>query len=395
MGVYEPLNTTPEQYDRFRTLKGSGDTILSNDRKNAMKWKSWYGSKFGETATYWHGSSYMSSGFDPTKASVMRPGEGEIYCAEANDSPSSVSRSKTKTGSVTRKCIIVGTYNYNVAEETLQGWLDLNNLRTDFPDPGKKGVPLDSYELTIDSEGAPKWTATLNYTDSTNKGNLNYEIQISCATDTVHLTTSLETIQSISCIAGTPPTDYYGLIGLDAQNEPEGVDVKRNTFSIQITERKPFKKVNPKYLTNLMNYNPSVNSVRYCGFSPGTILYEGTDVDLVNETDENDSEVRWKLTHKFSGAANMSGQTEKITDWYGYPTGEVTPPFSKNAWDYLWRRYVKTVADGRETKLLEQVNVERVYVYADFVKTLGLPEFQFEADEDYLLTDANKDNLTP
>lgn len=352
-----------------------------------MGWKSWFGSRFAETATYWHGSSYLN---DPSKQNLspLPPGVGEIYCSEANDSPTSVTRSRSKSGTVTRKCIIVGTYNYTVAEETLKGWLDYNDLWTDYPDPRKKGVPLDNYDLSLDSEGAPKWTATLNYADATNKGALNYEIQFSCMGETVRLKTSLATVQSVSCIAGVLPTNFYNLIGLNEQNEAEGVDVKRPQFTMQITERKPFKKVTPSYLIKLLNYTPAVNSTSYCGFSPGVMLYEGTDVDLVNEQDEDDSEVRWRLTHKFTGAMNMVGQTEPIVNWFGAPTGDYTPSIDKNGWDYLWRRYAKTVVAGQECKILQQINVERVYVYADFVGKLGLPEFKFGLeDEDDVLED--------
>ncbi|MBQ9799135.1 MAG: hypothetical protein IJO40_04255 [Thermoguttaceae bacterium] len=373
----EPVDSLPPS--RFDPLTGAEAEVGSDVW---IKRKSWFGKRYGETKTYWHGSSYHHSSDGRQDDAVLIPGEGEIYCAEAENSPSSIRLSKSKSNQITRNCKIVGTFNYDVAYETLCGWLDLNNLWEDFPTPKSPALPLEDKQLTIDSGGAPIWEATLEYYDKENSGKNNYEIQISTLGGTATISTARSTVQRVSCLLGEPQEETYGLLNVNDDGVAEGVEVKRPNMQMTIVEKIGWSKFTFQRFLKLLDHTPCVNSEYFCGFAPGSILYEGCDVDLLNEDDEENGEIKlkWKLSHKFQWAMNVVGQTEAIWTWQGEKTALESEPYNKNGWDYKWSKFVNIIKDGEVKKVLRQVNVERLYVYADF-QELKLPEFHFASEE--------------
>lgn len=323
-----------------------------------------YGKYNFSTQTYYHPQGLFRDG--------SQPGPGEIYCAEALGSPNSINISRDSPTTTTRVLKIVGTYNESVAFECVRGWISLNNMRTDG------GVPFRSSSLSADSSGAPLWECTLEYADPQNNTDDQYgqfcEIQMSTTGGSAHVNTSLLTQAAVSFVGEYDPINYGRLINVDNEGNSNGVEIKATTVHINVSLNWPDGVINPDYLFMLAELSPCVNSnYWFDGFAPGTLLFEGANVDRVTCTDPFDQSIyyRWKVSYSFLAEPNTV-VTEPITWLFNGMNQQSVITVPKRGWDYLWRSYATAIVNGMPQNILRQINVEQMYRYVDF-NCFGIP----------------------
>lgn len=289
------------------------------------------------------------------------PGK-EIYCAEANDSPS-LKTSDSAPPTSTRHCLVVGTNNRAVAQSLFVAWLDWNQLWKDYDQP------LKNVSYTPNSEGAPVWDVQFEYGGSRYDWD-KVEISFSTVGGTAHIERSNQTA-AYSCIANTPPNEHYNMIGITDSGEYEGMDAKRPSLQMSVSVMLEPKDVGDlgTFMRNVANMTARFNEANYMGFRDGEILFDGVQscemVEIADQEDYTSVYTYLKTTYSFLMSPTI---------WHVVysPFGH-TGWMRKNGWDAEWIEYMKwSNDDGKVLTIPRQVNIERIYPPGDFTALPGM-----------------------
>lgn len=211
------------------------------------------------------------------------------------------------------------------------------------------GLPLDTLKCT--PVGGGVWNCEALFSlrvpappennDDTEALGIAYAIDLSAGQ--IHITQSLETVQSVA-VSGTAP-DYKHAIGV-TKDSVAGTDIFAPKFEFSITVKT--YPVTLEFIRTLRNASAKTNNADWKGFAAGELLYLG----VTGQAQPNDY---WTLTHKFAAGENKTGLV-------------VSPDLTvnKKAWEYLWCAYNFAGSNGGVVQVPQAAYVERVYDSTDF-----------------------------
>ena len=158
-----------------------------------------------------------------------------------------------------------------------------------------------------------------------------------------------------SYVAAGSATDYHEAIGIDPKTkQAEGADVLVPVSSFQITYAPAVAVVTPTYQKNVRDLVGKVNNGTFNAHAAGEVLFVGCSGRKRTDAD-------WELTFRFDVRPNQTGLV----------IGDITG-INCNGWDLIDPIYERAVDNNRYIQKPVQVDIKRVYKYADF-SVLGLP----------------------
>ena len=247
--------------------------------------------------------------------------------------------------------------DYNTAFSMVLGWVMSN--RPKF----KNLVPSSMNVQPI--EGTNCWDVNVEYGFKKAELNVVLDYKFTTTGNTSHITRSVETVVSKSCVGGLPAINFGGAIGVSADSggiDIAGVDIKTPTFGWTQSQAYNPKFVNAGFLQRLASFTGKVNSAPFKGFAAGEVLFDGiSDGSLQYTTDDETGDVFWyyKITFQFSCAPNV----------YGIQVGDAV--VDKWGWEYMWILWETIVQGKNTTKYPRNVCIEQVYQTAD-LNALGV-----------------------
>lgn len=283
---------------------------------------------------------------------IIYGGSNSVYCAECYDSPSSTF-GKSSTSRTHLRCVNAGSeYEaYILARRWILSYRPIYH-----------GLVVDTIE-TAPIEGTASWDVNVTYKIYQWDVNIILDYKFSTTGGSAHIDRSIVTNVNYSCVPGLPALLQNGAIGVNAEGEKEGVDVKRPAFSWQQTQAFSLGTVNTNFKKMLARYTACINLRPFMGFDAGEVLFEGvSDGSLITDYDKetNAPYQYYKMTFSFAAMPNI----------YGQQVGS-SPVFMKYGWDYQWVLWEKFASDGSLLQRPRNVYVEQVYPAVD-LNDLGL-----------------------
>ncbi|MCE9605061.1 MAG: hypothetical protein K8U03_09200 [Planctomycetia bacterium] len=211
-------------------------------------------------------------------------------------------------------------------------------------------------DWSCDPDGRRKWRGSVQYGVPDPDDNQE-QMSFNVSGETTHITQALRTIGKFRASDSiVDPADFQGAIGVDKDGEVKGVDIVTGKLSFSKTVYFPLNRVNDLYLKTLAGLVGKVNETQFKTFAPGEVLFVGCSGSPQWEKS------RWEITFNFDCSPNLTN----------IQIGPIVVD-AKLGWDYLWVQYEK-FEDGAAKQIVPrplQVNVERVYYFADFA-ALGI-----------------------
>jgi hypothetical protein len=150
-------------------------------------------------------------------------------------------------------------------------------------------------------------------------------------------------------------TDYHEAIGIDpATKQAEGADVLVPISSFQVTYAPANAVVTTVYQKTVRTLVGKVNNGAFNDHAAGEVLFVGASGRKRTDAD-------WELSFRFDVRPNQTGLV----------IGDITG-INCNGWDLIDPIYERAVDNNRYIQKPVQVDIKRVYQYADF-SVLGLP----------------------
>jgi hypothetical protein len=169
----------------------------------------------------------------------------------------------------------------------------------------------------------------------------------------VNVKMAIQQIASYAASGDAP--DFGGIIGLTADQQIQGVNLRVPTFRFSRTVYKPNSEVTTGYIAALYACAKSpVNDAPFLNFDGGEVLFLG-----VNGTRRNKS-AGWELTFEFAAEPNSTNAA---------PASGISG-IVKKGWEYLWFYYVPVEKTVGSLKYLVQkaafATVDKVYNTSNF-----------------------------
>jgi hypothetical protein len=179
-----------------------------------------------------------------------------------------------------------------------------------------------------------------------------YQITVDQTGGTVHVTAGTR----IAGYArpGKTPVDHHGLIGVDENDHPQGVDIPVQMSNIIVNFRHPEAILNAAYVKAIGKLTGYVNSGPFLTYEAGEVLFMGTSF----------TETNTEATAQYSFAISYNA-TDLVL-------GEITVE-TKAGWDVLSMTYQDGVEDGEKSKSIKTIEVIRPAgrEWVDFVAAFG------------------------
>ncbi len=283
------------------------------------------------------------------------PEPSSPICEECLDSPSSketFNRGGDPSASVHLR--VKGTEEWLVARNTALEWIKTNRKKFG-------SLKLKSIEVRP-IDGTNCWDIYIEYGDKESEPKVVLDYRFQTSGGKRHTDFTYQTIDSQSCIAGLPPYDFGGAIGVTPTGAIQGTEMKFPVYSWSQTQAYTVEEMTASFRRRLALYTASVNSAPFMGFEPGEVLFEGvTDGQLCHETNPDSGGIfsYYKLTFSFSAIPNQTGIVigDAVVD--------------KKGWEYVWILWNTISRKGMTTKYPRNVSVEQLYPLRD-LNDLGL-----------------------
>lgn len=168
-------------------------------------------------------------------------------------------------------------------------------------------------------------------------------------------------------INGDPAPNFGGLINVNENGEPEGVDVVSPTFEMVCEMVRPAREVTLAHQVACFLATGRFNATTFRGFAVGEVLFMGAELVPRGGGEEPD----YDCTYKFAVSPTIVDGTIDTLD-EGGAAAEIGP-FDAYGWDYVWARSSRredTAARALATHTTS-AHVERLYDSVDF-DVLGL-----------------------
>lgn len=178
---------------------------------------------------------------------------------------------------------------------------------------------------------------------------------------TRHITTSLETTQTVS-IVGHTPEDFGRAINVEYSDDDSsaavrGLDLLAGAADLTFTAQFPNAIITPAYFRTVCELSDPchTNAATFHGFEVGELIFKGA-------TGQARGSDYWEITFHFLFSKNATG-VEVSPD---------LPTIDKTGWQYVWTMFKlqNPLVNGRKTKRPAQAFVETVYPAGDFAALL-------------------------
>jgi len=137
---------------------------------------------------------------------------------------------------------------------------------------------------------------------------------------TLHVLQSLQTVASVAAAGGAVP-DTKQAIGVKPGNPPTVDGVDKTVPKLEMTIKRTFAVLTPKYLQVLRDLTGTVNNAKFFRFEAGEVLFLGATIDQ--------SKNGWDLS--FSFAISKNEANPQIGNGMTFAT--------KKGWHYVWCSY--------------------------------------------------------
>lgn len=306
-----------------------------------------------------------------TATSFVKPGR-EVYCAEKLGGWEHTF-GVASAARASRSLIVVGTFDKILVKSLVGAWVKANTGLQD----GMSDLYYNELKISLDPSGVPKWDCNIVYS-YVKFFETSYTVSFSTTAGSAHINQSLSS--KAHPIAPFTYRPHYGMIGLNASGEYEGVDIKTPTLQMTISENRPAKDVDMAFVKKISDMTAKTNDAEWFKFPPGCVLYEGCTGELVQYDSQItiDQTYYYKLSHTFSFSSALRYE---FYNELGQKTGELYKP----GWDYMWiEQYKKMSEEGKQILIPKQMMVEQVYERGDFSKVISLHGSILDPDYTYV-----------
>lgn len=181
------------------------------------------------------------------------------------------------------------------------------------------------------------------------KENGSYTLSFDTTGGTIHMKTSLETVDRYPDTAA----DHKGAINRKGDGEVEGAEIVIPALRLTVNFRHPMGVITLPQIRRLARATACVNSDTFLGFKPGEVL-------LLGAKGSEGSDVETEVSYDFACSENAAGLS----------IGDITG-IEKAGHDLVWVSFKPAVDGGKACTQPLAAYVERVYKRISMSQTLG------------------------